>query len=68
MVAWETEWAWGVERAREVERAWEVEGPREAEQFRWVDRATIEAAGAGREAKTGADFGLKLTQFYNLLC
>ena len=68
MVAWETERAWGVERAREVERAQEVEGPREAERFRWVDGATREAAGAGREAKTGADYGLRLTQFYNLLC
>ena len=68
MVAWETERAQGVEWAQEVERAWEVEGPREAEQFRWVDGATREAAGAGREAKTGADFSLKLTQFYNLLC
>ena len=68
MVAWETERAQGVERAWEVEWAREVEGPREAERFHWVDRATREAAGAVREAKTGADSSLKLTQFYNLLC
>ena len=68
MVAWETKRAQGVEWAWKVERAREVERPQEAEQFRWVDGATREAAGAVREAKTGADFSLKLTQFYNLLC